>query len=508
MHALRSRKPNATARRVRTALALVVLLLAAVVWWMGRGFAPTADADDDVLATSSAVSGSTKPSSPEPELDLESRTRVASAAPAEHVVESVAPSTLDRSCATIEVRVTVGSRAEEVSNFPCRIVRLSDSAVFRAQAIGPLLSYCLALGDAGRDDVIVSVSDDRFGTASQRASVSNGRRVQVHLRLPGNGRLRGLVIDEHRKPVAEAWVYSGPRHRMQKEEATELFEPLQIDRVGDAVITDGDGAFELRVQHECVTAWHPRQTTVSVPVDEATCIAMHTRGELRLQILDDTAQPWVRDTITLEDGRFDTTDLLGRVIFKDVELGVRGVTLPNRRVVGVVFSAASEAEIQVGPWLTDVPLPDPRVLHDLRGAEGSGVLVGLDGAFSVISLRIHARDLVIDAILPGAYLLVTSDGSFTTLFVQPDGVVRVAPAEMRTMLRVEAPAGARVYVAPERAHELLERACLLVTGQRVRGRNEVIWPSMPYGRWRVMVEGACDATIVELKERGQTVVLK
>lgn len=507
---MRKQAHDATAKRVRTTLALVVAMLAGIVWWTSRGDWPAAKPEVNGAAISSPIVRSgARDSTPEPALELATRTRTVAPVrvePASEGLEASPP--IDSTCATIEVRVSVGKRVEEVSDFTCRFLRLSDSARFGAQAVGAQLSYCLPLAKA-HDEAIVSVSDERLGTASARARVSYGSRVQLHLRLPGNGKVRGFVLDEKRAPIADAWVFSGTLHRMRDEDSADLFEPLEIDRVDGAVITDANGAFELFAGDGCVTAWHDEHTSATVSTDDATCIVMRARGELRLQVLDDAAQPWARGSITLDGARADTTDLLGRVFFKDVELGVRGLTLLDGRTVGLLFSAPSAVDVQVGPWLTAVELRDAPTLRELRRTNGGGMLVGLDGVFSIVPIRTSGRELVIDAILPGTYLLVTKLGWFASVFVEPDGSIHVPPSDARRRtLRVEAPSGVRAYIVPERAHALVERACLLVNGQAPRANELLSWPSIPTGRWLVKVEGACDGVLVDVKEHGQTVALR
>lgn len=505
----RSKTASRSAPRIRTALALVALVLAGIVWWLSRGDPPATVPEVGELATTSPVVRATT-TTPEPELELDARARPVAPARVTPVNDDAEPPPpIDATCATIEVRVSVGKRVEEVANFACRFLRLSDSTRFEARTIGAQLSYCLPLARA-HDEVIVSVTHERLGTASARARVSHGSHVELHLRLPGDGKVRGFVLDEKRDPIADAWVFSGPLQRMRDPDSTDLFEPLDIDRVDDAVITDANGAFELFVRNGCVTAWHDEHTFATVPSVEATCIVLRSRGELQVQILDDAAEPWARGSITLDGKRADTTDLLGRVLFKDVELGSRGLTLPDRRLVGVVHASRHTRELVVGPWVTAVSIRDPRLSTELGRAGGMGTLVGTaEATFSIVPIHKTTRDVTIDAILPGPYTLVTEDGSFMTLVVEGDGSVVVhASKKRRTSLRVEAPMGAWVYITPDVTHEHLDRVCRLVNGQLVHGIEHVSWSSIPYGRWRVVIDGACEPTIVDVNEPGQTVALR
>ncbi|MFN0245191.1 MAG: hypothetical protein ACKVWV_20085 [Planctomycetota bacterium] len=505
----RSHTRSAAARRVRTALALVVIALAGIVWWVSRGDPPAAQPEVGAVATASPVVRSTTSTST-PELELDARARAVAPARITPVNDDAAQQPpIDSTCATIEVHVSVGKRVEEVANFACRFLRLSDSTRFDARTIGAQLSYCLPLARA-HDEVIVSVTHERLGTGSARARVSYGSHVELHLRLPGDGKVRGFVLDEKRDPIADAWVFGGTLQRMRDASSTDLFEPLDIDRVDDAVITDAMGAFELSVREGCVTAWHDGHTSATVPSADATCIVLRSRGELRVQILDDAAEPWARESITLDGKRADTTDLLGRVFFKDVELGSRGLTLPGGRLVGVVHASPHTRELVVGPWVTGVSIRDLRLSTELGRAEGEETLVGTAReSLSIVPLHASSRDVTIDAILPGPYTLVTKHGSFMTLVVEGDGSVVVhASKTRRTSLRVEAPMGAWVYITPDVTHEHLDRVCRLANGQLVRGSEHVSWSSIPYGRWRVVIDGACEPTIVDVNEPGQTVTLR
>ena len=102
--------------------------------------------------------------------------------------------------------------------------------------------------------------------------------------------------------------------------------------------------------------------------------------------------------------------------------GVRGLSLPEKRMVSVTVDRPDVQEIDVGPWLRDVRLDHADLVERLSRSRES-VLVGLAGVTSLASLK--GRDVALPSVLPGSYLLVTQQGFFAHVDIDARGAVRV-----------------------------------------------------------------------------------
>lgn len=412
---------------------------------------------------------------------------------------------VDAPAATIEVRVVIGRESVEVSDFACSFWRASDKRVFSAKAKGTSLSYTLPLTDAPEDEVVVSVEGREHGSTSTRVRVTPGELVRVVLRYPSQPMLRGTVTDERGTPVEGALVFAGTQQDMRGDEPFKPFQPRRVR--ARAVTTNNSGAFVLRATSACVTAWHDDFSPITVPVGQATRLVMPPRSELRVRLLDDAGAPWQGIALRMDNDREATTDDAGVAKFDRVERGVRGFTLPDKRMVAIVVDGTPAQQASIGPWLRDVTIRSRELALRVRAAK-EGVLVGTSSVSSLLPVSTKTNELVLPHVLPGSYWLLTRAGDFARVEIDANGDVRALDERARTHVEVRAPAGSRIHLAPPDTHELVQLMFARVASQEVPASGRLRLEEVPEGRWQFARENPCTRQVFEVSRRSSAVTIE
>ena len=389
----------------------------------------------------------------------------------------------DAPTAEVSVTVRVEESGEPLLAFTCVPWRLGDRAVLAgvpAEA-GRALCKLPFRPPVVPDEFQLSIADARHGRAFTQLRLEPGERRDVELVFPARVALSGQVVDPTGAPIEGALVCSGTDIRLRGDEP---FKPYDPARVKDGVLTDAAGWFTLEGSARHVTVWHADWSPRTVKSSAAALVRLEPRSSLRGRLLASDGSP-ASGVVVLDKKLGCPTDERGRFAFEKVEAGVRGLRLPDKRLVSVIVRPGETIELELGAEnRLDVALELLRggalCLDEIRGAG-----VGLDPVSEVFEFRAEGGAVPLSLALPGRYVLLST----RCAPVVADLTRASATVELGTTpLTVSATPGTRVYLVPAGASELVELMAGRVSSRTVDATGMLEVPGVAPGRYGVGID--------------------
>ncbi len=419
--------------------------------------------------------------------------------PASDVVLRVA----DAPTAEVCVQARSGETGALLQEFTCGLRRTSDGRVLRAVEASAgracaLVPFDPRLGIPDEFDVVVETAPG--GRAATRVSLSPGEHRELELELEARALIEGRVVDPDGGPVEGALVFSGTQIRMRGDEP---YKPFLPERVQDGARTDASGFFAIAGTGRHVTVWHERWSPRTVKREEAALVELGARSSIRGRLLQPDGRPASGVAVALDRARKTTTDELGSFVFEEVEAGVRGLVLPEKRYVGLVVAPGETLEVELGnEEYQDLSLPVQRGGSPAHESF-EGALIGMGPEIDFREFGAEGGTLRVEAI-PGRYLLLSRSGALAVVEVVTGGIVELGT----TPLTVRAEPGTRVYLVPSGANELLELMAGRVASRTAPAEGLVEYAGLPRGRYGIGIDREGVQTEVEIGDLPVEVVLE